>query len=1219
MPPETQDGISDRRYAVFLSYRHADNKEQGRQWATWLHQTLEGYEVPADLVGTKNSKGDLIPASLYPVFRDEEELPADADLTRNIRRALENSELLVVLCSPRAVESRFVADEIRYFKELGKADRVLALMVDGEPNASSDPAKAKLGIKPDAECLPEPLRYGVASDNGKIDWTKRTEPIAADARPGGKPEHGWTTGAAYREALQNQGGQNAKQIADNVRSYEEQLELAKLKVVAGALGVPVGILTARDKAMQLRKAKQRARTLRRWLGAVAILTVLALGGGIIAWLQRSEARKNAGIAAAEAQKARHTLSMSDFYRANELISGGQPDYGLAYLARAIRADASNYAAGRRALFLLQEQPWFIPLPHQFAEGIAVSDVRVLPSGNVVVLGEKENSVGTFDEKGRPRGQLKAKKGNPKSNYADFSFGFEDEGLVYFTHTEGEPPKFWSSVDGTLRPQPTSVGQRETAANLLQKKIGAGGANPGDTSVSLSPSGQRAVAWNSMSDVTYLFELKPDLKELARFGSIFHPNDVAFVPETEEPIAVGGGRSEFGRFGFVEFPNRQKRELPDQCAGVSIAPGGRLVATRSIDSVDLWSISATGYGTLPQAGDAKGTGRAMDFSPDGRQLYIGSTLWKRFGNAMVSKSPGEDPFDEEANTAIDPTLNPREVELLLPEDQYDHRTSELTNPRWVEPLRVTNHRTNQTVTLQESKGLDSAKLTPDATKVIGIRAKNGEGIVWDAKTGGRITVFTARAKSKIVFATDKVFIIETDAAKQMWRLSPLSQSGVDFPAGGWVLAVHSDSARVLAGVKMDSVRLWDAQRGEPIGEKIPVSLDDFAATFSPDGSLFVVSEISGGSGAGSFRVFDTETARPLSRAYSSAEIFGETGYETSLLGDCFFGKDGRMFLSSNAPEMRSGVAYIVLDIPETDAAVPAWMADLAEAVSGISLTPSNATVPLDDDERERHFASIRDLVRAAPLTNKCAAVARWLLDGGPNRVISPGSSLKVNDFVEKRLQSTSAWQLDVAGNASPEDARVFARMAGILAAELLKLASEDRDNTEQLEKEEIRVKAVIRRARRLEPEIRIPSITLQEEAKDLTKPPPEPTPADTSAETEFARGEALRKAGGAENEREAFARYQRAAEMRHIPAMHRIGVMYAKGLGVPQSDAKAVEWYRKAAEKGFAEAQYDLGVRFILGLGVPKDEATGLEWYRKAAAQGWQEAVDALRQRNASHK
>ncbi len=199
MKPEVPPKNGTRRYAVFLSYRHSDNKEPGRQWATWLHQMLENYDIPSDLVGTTNSSGEVIPASLYPVFRDEEELPADADLTRNIRQALENSEVLVVICSPRAVQSRFVAEEIRYFKELGKAHRILALMIDGEPNAAEDSAKQTAGLTADMECLPEPLRRGVAANDGSIDWNARTEPIAADARPGGRPVQGWTNSAPYRE------------------------------------------------------------------------------------------------------------------------------------------------------------------------------------------------------------------------------------------------------------------------------------------------------------------------------------------------------------------------------------------------------------------------------------------------------------------------------------------------------------------------------------------------------------------------------------------------------------------------------------------------------------------------------------------------------------------------------------------------------------------------------------------------------------------------------------------------------------------------------------------------------------------------------------------------------------------------------------------------------------------------------------------------------------
>src|ERR1700758_1844091 len=94
---------SVRSFWCFLSYRHADNREEGRQWATWLHQAIETYEVPADLVGTQNERGEIIPERIFPVFRDEDELPANADLTSPIYGALDVSSVLLVLASPRAV------------------------------------------------------------------------------------------------------------------------------------------------------------------------------------------------------------------------------------------------------------------------------------------------------------------------------------------------------------------------------------------------------------------------------------------------------------------------------------------------------------------------------------------------------------------------------------------------------------------------------------------------------------------------------------------------------------------------------------------------------------------------------------------------------------------------------------------------------------------------------------------------------------------------------------------------------------------------------------------------------------------------------------------------------------------------------------------------------------------------------------------------------------
>ena len=352
-PPEP---AAPRRYAVFISYRHADNKEPGRQWASWLHHFLETYEVPADLVGARNQRGDIIPESLYPVFRDEEELPADADLSGNIRRALDHSCLLVVLCSPRAVESRFVADEIRYFKDIGYGGRILALMIDGEPNASDDPAKQRDGILATDECLPQPLRFGVARPDGSVDWTARTEPIAADVRPGGRPEQGYTALTAFREALVSRNSRLAhSEINRQVREYSERLELAKLKIVAGALGVPLGTLTVRQQAYQLLKARRRAVILRRWMAALITLTFIALFALGLAWMQKRDADR-------QRDQARQTLARSDFEEATRLLDDRQQtSKALAYLGSCLGSVPYPPALERLRSLLLQRS-WLIPEP-----------------------------------------------------------------------------------------------------------------------------------------------------------------------------------------------------------------------------------------------------------------------------------------------------------------------------------------------------------------------------------------------------------------------------------------------------------------------------------------------------------------------------------------------------------------------------------------------------------------------------------------------------------------------------------------------------------------------------------------------------------------------------------------------------------------------------------------------------------------------------------------
>src|SRR5947208_7054452 len=94
------DEQADFKFWAFISYSHQD-----RRWGDWLHRSLETYRVPRRLVG-KPSRDGVVPARVFPIFRDREELPVSADLGSNINEALRDSRYLILICSPRAAGSR---------------------------------------------------------------------------------------------------------------------------------------------------------------------------------------------------------------------------------------------------------------------------------------------------------------------------------------------------------------------------------------------------------------------------------------------------------------------------------------------------------------------------------------------------------------------------------------------------------------------------------------------------------------------------------------------------------------------------------------------------------------------------------------------------------------------------------------------------------------------------------------------------------------------------------------------------------------------------------------------------------------------------------------------------------------------------------------------------------------------------------------------------------
>lgn len=258
------------KYHAFISYSHRD-----KTWADWLHKGIETYRVPRYLVGRETPSGSKVASRIFPVFRDRDELPTSTNLHDALLDALHDSQCLIVICSPASAKSHWVNEEVREFKRMGRADRVLAIVVDGTPNAT-------YSGHPDLECFPEALRYDVDT-NGQLS-SRRVEPIAADVRP-----------------QQGDGRTNAL-----------------LKLIAGILGVAYDDLRQRE-------AARRRRRLALFASVSGLLTCAFAILAIVAWFQRNEAVAQRERAVTARKQAESILNYLVTDLRKELVPLGRQD------------------------------------------------------------------------------------------------------------------------------------------------------------------------------------------------------------------------------------------------------------------------------------------------------------------------------------------------------------------------------------------------------------------------------------------------------------------------------------------------------------------------------------------------------------------------------------------------------------------------------------------------------------------------------------------------------------------------------------------------------------------------------------------------------------------------------------------------------------------------------------------------------------------------------
>ena len=111
-------------YKAFISYNH---NPRDIKIASALQNQLENYRIPKDIKASTGAE------KVGRIFLDKGELEVAGDLNEVICNALEDTDYLIVICSPESRQSIWVQREIEFFLRNHSINDILTVITEGEP------------------------------------------------------------------------------------------------------------------------------------------------------------------------------------------------------------------------------------------------------------------------------------------------------------------------------------------------------------------------------------------------------------------------------------------------------------------------------------------------------------------------------------------------------------------------------------------------------------------------------------------------------------------------------------------------------------------------------------------------------------------------------------------------------------------------------------------------------------------------------------------------------------------------------------------------------------------------------------------------------------------------------------------------------------------------------------------------------------------------------
>ncbi len=611
------------------------------------------------------------------------------------------------------------------------------------------------------------------------------------------------------------------------------------------------------------------------LAALVVVFVAGFTGVLWKWRGESYQRR---LAEEQSERALRAVTRLEIERAESLLQSADSSRGLAYLARLLREQPTNFVAAERLMSALTWRPFCLPvaplrhgkaldsptgeLKAKFAKWFvfrypgSMAGAMFSPDGRSVVTASEDGTARLWSSlTGEPVGE--PMRHDAEVLWAEFS---PDSQRVVTASADGTA-RVWAADTGRLVAPPlqhadivhhaafSPDGQKVITASRDKsvrvwsaqsgQPIGTPLIHPGVVYfAAFSPDGRRILTADhgSEADHARLWDAATGaaLASAEHFGFIGNPAPFPLFNPSREQVLTLYWHVAFLRNSQSNMSRSALLLHEDFCTGAAYSPDGRRVVTVSGDTTArIWD-ARTGEASLaPLRHD--GSVFMAGFSADGQQLLTGSQdksarLWE-----VRSGQPLTEPMRQEHAV----------LAARLSSDGRRVVTISETDSAWLWEVRPRQ----PLVTLCRMQVIPQyARFSPDGRQIV-VVDESDHAQVRDAQTG--------EIQSKAVSHGGNTIIVDA-------QFSP-------------------DGRRLLTSAENRTIQAWMPLTGEPFGPVWPQRARASYIRFNSDGT-----RLAAASDDGFARILDAETGRVLHELRHAGRVYSAE-----------FSGDGRLLVSASA--------------------------------------------------------------------------------------------------------------------------------------------------------------------------------------------------------------------------------------------------------------------------------------------------------------------------------